>query len=204
MAMRVLDRKLERAFAQLDVDGDGRIERDDILSLGSRLLVGLGEPPTTAKGRRVLDHLDAFWNALVQETRVQETGVREAGLRETGSRATGVRETGSGGPISAAEFHVGMTAAFIDGDRFEQVFRPAARAVAALCDTDGDGSIGPGGFRAMQQAFGTSAEDADEAFARLDRDGSQTLTVDELVEAAREFYTGDDPEAAGNWLFGPL
>ncbi|MGI8329138.1 EF-hand domain-containing protein [Actinomadura scrupuli] len=179
MAMRVLDRKLERAFAQLDVDGDGRIERDDVLCLGSRLLVGLGEPPTTTKGRRVLDHLDAFWNALVQET-------------------------GSGGKISAAEFHAGMTAAFIDGDRFEQVFRPAAQAVAALCDTDGDGSIGPGGFRAMQQAFGTSAEDADAAFERLDRDGSQTLTVDELVEAAREFYTGDDPEAAGNWLFGPL
>jgi hypothetical protein len=59
--------------------------------------------------------------------------------------------------------------------------------------------------RALAQlAFGTTAEDADAAFARLDLDGSQTLTVAELVEAAREFYIGDDSEATGNRLFGPL
>lgn len=181
MATQVLDRKLERAFAQLDVNGDGRIERDDVLGLGSRLLVGLGEPPTTAKGRQVIDHLDTFWNTLLQET-----------------------DSNSDGQISPAEFQAAMTAAFVDGDRFEQAFKPAAQAIAALCDTNGDGAIGPGGFRAMQLAFGTSDADADTAFARLDRDGSQSLTVQELVEAAREFYTGDDPDAVGNWLFGPL
>ncbi len=97
-----------------------------------------------------------------------------------------------------------MTAAFVEGDRYDAVFRPAVVAVAELCDGDRDGQIGPGEFRTLLAAFGTAYDDVDQAFDRLDRTGRGVLTVEELVLAAGEFYVSDDPAAVGNWLYGPL
>ncbi|MFI6326450.1 EF-hand domain-containing protein [Nonomuraea sp. NPDC050556] len=177
MVTDLRNRKLDRAFGHMDLDADGTVGREDLLGLGARILVGFGESPTTTTGRKLIDSFDAIWDTL-------------AGDRD--------------GRITAEEFHGRMTAAFIEGDSFEPVFAPAAQAVAELCDTDGDGQIGPAEFRIMLSAFCTAYDDVDAAFDRLDRDVDGRLSVAELVEATRQYYTGDDPHAAGNWLYGPL
>ncbi|WP_084962301.1 EF-hand domain-containing protein [Thermoactinospora rubra] len=181
MAIDLREHKLDRAFGHLDVGGGGEIDREDLLGLGARLLVGFGESPTSLTGRRLVDGLDGIWAAL---TRALD---RDADAR-----------------LTAADFRAGMTAAFVAGELFQPVFHPAAEAVADLCDHDRDGRVGPREFRVMLSAFGVAYDEVDEAFDRLDRDRDGTLTVSELVAAAREYYTGDDPHAAGNWLFGPL
>lgn len=180
MTTELQDRKLERGFAQLDVDGSGHIEREDIVGLGARLLVAFGESPTSVKGRSIIDRFEALWTALAAQVDVDDDG-----------------------RLSPEEYRQAMTTAFIDGPDFDRVFRPAALAICELCDVDGDGVVGAKEFHAAQNAFGTSPDDAAAAFGRLDTDGSGTLTVDELVDATRDFYTGDEPDAVGNWLFGP-
>lgn len=181
MGIDLRNHKLDRAFDHIDVSGGGEIERADLLGLGARILVGFGESPTSAAGTRLVDSFDRVWAAL-----------SDVLGRDRDSR------------ISREEFRYGMAAAFIDGGQFEPVFHPATQAVAELCDGDGDGLIGLHDFRTMLSAFGTAYDDVDEAFERLDRSGDGTLPVSDLVAAAREFYTGDDPHASGNWLFGPL
>lgn len=183
MVTDLRNRKLDRAFGHMDLDADGIVEREDLLGLGARILVGFGESPTTTTGRKLVDSFDGIWNALCSNHNDQGHRDRR---------------------ISAEEFRESMTAAFIEGDRFETVFAPAAHAVAELCDTDGDGQIGPAEFRIMLSAFCTAYDDVDAAFDRLDRDADGRLSVPELVEATRQYYTGDDPHAAGNWLYGPL
>jgi hypothetical protein len=59
-------------------------------------------------------------------------------------------------------------------------------------------------FRTLLSAYGAAYDDVDAAFDRLDHTGRGVLTVAELVVAARQYYAGTDPNAAGNWLFGPL
>lgn len=71
-----------------------------------------------------------------------------------------------------------------------------------LADTDGDGYVGRDDFATMQHAFGTAREESDFAFDQLDRDGDGRLSLDELIEAVREFYVGEDDNAAGRWFFG--
>lgn len=181
MRTELRQRKLDRAFGHVDVNGEGEIGREDLLGLGARILVGFGESPTSVTGRKLVDSFDAIWSAVTAET---------GGGRD--------------GRLTREQFHAGMTAAFIDGDRFEPVFRPAAQAVAELCDGDRDGRIGPAEFRTMLSAFGTSYDDIDAAFDRLDLDGEGTLAVGDLVAASRQFYADDDPNAPGNWLYGPL
>jgi len=181
MSTTLLNHKLDRAFGHVDVDGDGSIEREDLLGLGARILVGFGEAPTSRAGSRLAQGFEEIWRTLAAETGTDGDGV-----------------------ISSEEFRAGMTSAFVEGDRFDTVFAPAAEALAGLCDTDGDGAVGPDEFGIMMAAFGTPREDARATFERLDGDGDGVLSVDELVEATRQFYTSADPDVAGNWLFGPL
>ncbi|WP_433376694.1 EF-hand domain-containing protein [Streptosporangium sp. CA-115845] len=181
MSTRLLNRKLDRAFEHMDADGSGSIEREDLLGLEARILVGFGESPTSPAGSRLIQGFEGIWRTLAAE------------IDTDGDRA-----------ISPEEFRAGMTSAFVEGDRFDAVFGPAAEAVAWLCDTDGDGAVGPDEFWVMMAAFGTSREDVTAAFERLDGDGDGAVSVGELVEATRQFYTGTDPDVAGNWLFGPL
>ncbi|MFI6477752.1 EF-hand domain-containing protein [Nonomuraea sp. NPDC050663] len=181
MPIDLRDHKLDRAFGHLDVSGTGEIDREDVLGLGARLLVGFGESPTSLIGRRLVDGFDGIWTALARSLE-----------RDNDAR------------LSPEDFRKGMTAAFVEGADYDAVFRPAVEAVAELCDQNRDGTIGMREFRLMLAAFGTAYDDVDEAFDRLDRDHDGTLTVSELVLAVREYYTGDDPHAPGNWLFGPL
>ncbi|MGC5011201.1 EF-hand domain-containing protein [Streptosporangium sp. DT93] len=188
MSTTLLNRKLDRAFAHVDADGSGSIGRDDLLGLGARILVGFGESPTSPAGSRLAGGIEEIWRTLTAQL---------------GARGDAISPGGSGA-ISPEEFRAGMTSAFVEGDRFEAVFEPAAAALAGLCDTDGDGAVGPDGFWVLMDAFGTPREDAAAAFARLDGDGDGAVSVGELVEATRQFYTSADPDVAGNWLFGPL
>ncbi|HLU75620.1 MAG TPA: hypothetical protein VKZ82_25825 [Nonomuraea sp.] len=181
MAIDLLNQKLDRAFDHIDAAGRGVVDREDLLGLGARILIGFGESPTSVTGSALVDGFDRIWAEL--------------------SAALGRDEDVD---VSREDFRLGMIAAFVKGDRYEPVFHPAAVAVANLCDRGADGFAGPQEFRTLLAAFGTGYDAATAAFDRLDTTGRGVLTVDELVRAARDYYTGEDPEAPGNWLFGPL
>ncbi|NUR30347.1 MAG: hypothetical protein HOV83_31595 [Catenulispora sp.] len=181
MATDLQIEKLDRAFDHIDAGHTGEIERDDMLSLGSRVLLGFGEAPTSTKGKNLLDRFDELWTEILAHA-----------------------DGDGSGTISPAEFRTAMITAYIDGQKFDKTFRPAAIALAALCDTDGDGAITLREFESLQAAFGTPDPEASAAFERLDLDSNGSLSVDELVKAAHEYYTSPDPAAPGNHLFGPL
>jgi hypothetical protein len=43
---------------------------------------------------------------------------------------------------------------------------------------------------------------AQTAFPHLDLDGDGLLSRDEFVQLTEEYYTSDDPDAVGGWLYG--
>lgn len=177
----VQTRKIDRSFAQMDVDGNGFVEHADVQALGSRLIVGFGEGPGSVKGRDVLDTFNGIWDALVDSMDADRDG-----------------------RLSPEEYREGMDGSFISGPRYDPVFQPAAEAVMRLCDTDGDGVLSRDEFARFHAAFGTGAADSQAAFDALDRDGSGGLDIGELLVAIRQFYTSADPAAPGNLLHGPL
>ncbi|MBB5868804.1 Ca2+-binding EF-hand superfamily protein [Allocatelliglobosispora scoriae] len=178
----LLSRKHDRAFGHLDRNGTGFIEREDIIDLGERVLSAVGEPTSSERGAELLGAFGEVWTVLVTAC-----------------------DRNADDKLDAREYHIGMTWAFVqDEEGYDRIFHPAVKAVMELADTDGDGSLQAGEFRAMQLAFGTPADEIDEAFAGLDRDGSGSLTVDELLRAARQFYTSPDDRDPGNGLFGRI
>jgi Ca2+-binding EF-hand superfamily protein len=173
--------KIDRSFTYIDVDDSGAITRDDLQGLGARLLAGFGTSPAGTQGRRVADSFDRLWDTLADAADLDRDG-----------------------RITLDEYRFSVVSSFIDGDRFESVFRPAIDAVLVVADTDGDGLVQPQEFLLVHEAFGRSEQDSDYAFAELDLDGDGALGRAELLDAVRDYYTSADPNAIGNLFFGRL
>src|SRR5262245_39892297 len=122
------ERKLQRAFVHLDVDGDGRIEREDVLALAARMLVGFGEATTSGKGKRVVETLEALWDVLLDTL-----------------------DLGPDGRLAADDLATAIGAAFVHGDRRDGALVPAALAMAWLCDTDDDGFVVEADLRTLHE-----------------------------------------------------
>jgi Ca2+-binding EF-hand superfamily protein len=175
-------RKLDRAFSHLDTDRDGVIEWEDWIELATRITGAFGQSPASAQGAEVVSSFEQLWQTLLSH------------LDLDGDRR-----------ISPQEWQSGMAQAFVNSeDSYRANFHPAAVAVFGLADTDNDGHLTLQEFLALQRAFGTGPDDAEKAFQHLDRDGSGTLTVEELVRASEQYYRGADSDAEGNWLWGPI
>ncbi|MGW4808140.1 EF-hand domain-containing protein [Kitasatospora sp. NPDC004272] len=178
----LLDQKFALCFGHLDADGDGSVDREDLLTLGALLLSAFGEPPTSPKGTALMEGMARYWEALA-----------------AAADADGDRR------LTPEEYRAGMTGAFVSSpDGFRTALRPLTRAFVDLIDTDGDGEVDEQEFQVWQQVFRTAPEDRAAAFRHLDTDASGKLSVDELLSALQEFYVSPDPAAPGNWLYGPL
>ncbi|MFE7096796.1 EF-hand domain-containing protein [Streptomyces erythrochromogenes] len=109
------------------------------------------------------------------------------------------------GRVTPEEYKLDMTRLYAQGGpAYDRSFRPMMRAILTIVDTDGDGVISPEEFHRAQEAFDTdpSPAHAEALFRRIDADGDGTLTLDELLGAVRDYYTGTDEDAPGNLLFG--
>jgi hypothetical protein len=158
----------------------GDVEQRGLSEPGLRLLANFGVGSDDPRARKIADGFGGFWSALA------------AALDVDGDKR-----------LSPQENRDGLLAGLGRPDgAFERHFRPGAMAVLELAGTDGDGYVGRGEFATMQQAFGTSTAESDFAFDRLDRDGDGRLSLEEMMEAVREFYVGEDENAIGTWFFG--
>ncbi|WP_411105595.1 EF-hand domain-containing protein [Streptomyces sp. cmx-4-9] len=184
MTNDLLDRKLERSFRRFDADGSGVIDADDIFALGSRLLTALAEPADSPRADAVMSGIANYWQDLFTELDIDRDG-----------------------KVTPEEYKLGMTRLYAQGGpAYDRSFRPMMKALLTVVDTDGDGVVSPEEFHKAQEAFDTSLSpaDAEALFRRIDADGDGTLTLDELLVAVREYYTGTDEDAPGNLLFGEL
>ena len=82
-----------------------------------------------------------------------------------------------------------------------QSLERAARGTFKAINT-GDGPISEADYAEWLAAWGV--DESTGAFDRLDRDDSGVLTEDNVIEAVKEFYLSNDPEAPGNALYGTL
>lgn len=178
----LLDRKIDVCFGHGDQNGDGVLEPADALALAARIIAYLGEPFNSPKAQALLNAFETFWAHVSEQF-----------------------DSDSDGQISPAEWRAGLTRGFAeDIAGYEAGFKPLAQATFDICDRDGNGKVYPKEFAAFHKAFGMSPHQSQIAFDKLDTNGNGYLEVEELLTAWQEYYTSDDPEAGGNWLFGDI
>lgn len=177
----VLSTKLRRMFAFLDTDQDGTLIGGDLTAIADRLAAAV--PTLPEKVQRLRDALTVVWDQHLRNMDFDGDGRIDPAEYERG-----VREAIDAGPSALVAALHDVVAASLD-----------------ICDTDGDGLINLDEYTLLGQAVtGGSPQDMAVAFAKLDLDGNGTLDAEEIRAAVTEFFTSEDPNARGNWLYGPL
>ncbi|MGP4102980.1 EF-hand domain-containing protein [Nonomuraea sp. KM90] len=168
--------KLARRFSQLDFDGDGQLQHDDLATMAARLCDGLVPADRPDLRAEFATAYDELWKALL-----------------------GSADADKDGKVSLEEY---VTAVERDPARFEGSVRRIGMALFDSIDDDGSDVVDPQELFRLGSAFGLSRQETDALFERLDRDGSGEIGSEEWLAAIRDFYYGDDPESAGSLLFG--
>jgi Ca2+-binding EF-hand superfamily protein len=177
MSIQFRQRKFTRVFELYDVNKDGYIDESDYARVGEGLGTAIGNAPGSAGFEKMRSDYLAYWDALRQAA-----------------------DTDRDGRVSRAEF----VAHYETLPAIKETILAVVQGILRLSDRDGDGRISQDEFGADLQAHGVDAPAASEAFGHLDRDGDGFIDTDELVQNVEEFFFGDDEDAPGNWLFGPL
>ncbi|MGI5170913.1 EF-hand domain-containing protein [Spirillospora sp. CA-253888] len=172
--------KFERWFTVLDIDGDEALARHDFEQFGRSYAEALGLSPTSPESQAMVNRSLELWDLL-------ERAAEDGSL--TRGQFLDLLQS-----LSADEASLIV----------DQV-RRIGQAWFDACDTDESGRLDHQKHGQMlQNTLAISDAEADEAFRRLDRAGTGTISKSEFVDAFGEFVTSDDPEAPGNWFFGPF
>jgi Ca2+-binding EF-hand superfamily protein len=169
MTTAITTDRLRQRFAKWDVDGSGTLERTDFEREAERVSGAFGAQP---KSREAAALREALCNLF-------DYHAREAGVPPNGS-------------LSEDQFiQVNERLMFSEGEaNFNRVLRPVMQAIVGLCDRSGDGMIDQEEFVAYLQGIGVDEPTAHDAFRQIDTDGTNKLTVDELLAAVRDFHYG--------------
>ena len=155
----------ERRFAIVDTDGNGVWQREDCEQLGRKLCETFGYAADSALGRAVADGQRALFDAMLAHM-----------------DADGNQE------ISREEFAVGLSRAIEDRPGFDSAVRAAAITLIQVADRDGNGVLDPGEYRQLAAVYGTSADEAERAFSRLDLNRNGFVDTAELSLGIGQFF----------------
>ncbi|MFI5531953.1 EF-hand domain-containing protein [Kitasatospora sp. NPDC051853] len=178
----VLDQKLDRSFDMLDTDQDGHIREEDLISLASRLSSAFDSHSISVVAR-----LEGAFAALWDIDLIP-------------------MDTAHKGSIDREEWRAGVRKAVAtDRAGFLGRMNTMLRAWLELCDTDDDGWLSREQFITMYgRTLGLRQEKLEVAFTMLDTDGDGAISLNQVCHAVEEYYTSEEPDTPGNWLFGPL
>ena len=164
-----------------DVDDDGRIGPRDFARILENLRYLHGLDDGSEDHRRLEESYRRRWEGIRRSADVDDDG-----------------------EVSLGEWLAYWDTVLADDERYEAEVARLTEDFLALFDTDEDGSIEADEFCNFYGAFGMSAAQARQIFMDLDDDGDGAIDRGELVAMSHQFYRSDDPNAAGNRLFGPL
>jgi tellurite resistance protein TerC len=168
---------LERRFAVVDTDGNGIWQRDDYQLLTRRLCDTFGYRADSAAGRALATAQRALFDSMLSYM-----------------DANGDQE------ISQDEFVTAVGRDIADRPGFDAAVGAAARTLIEVADADGNGVLDPGEYTRLAAVYGARADEAGQAFGRLDQDRNGVLDAAELTVAISRFFASRDP--GGNVAFG--
>jgi tellurite resistance protein TerC len=156
---------LERRFAVIDTDGNGRWLRDDCEALAGRLCAVFGHDAGSAPARAVATGQIGLFDVL---------------LRHMGG--DGYQE------ISREQFVTGLGQHIADRPAFDIAVHTAALTLVQVADRDHNGVLDSAEYADLAGVYGAPPEEAAVAFDRLDLDHNGVLDTAELTVAISQFF----------------
>ena len=179
MLSDVLRDRLITVLTFWDADGDGAIEESDYAVAAARMAGRGGFGPGSPEYEQLHSELiRGGWHLLRQF------------------------DSDGDGRVTIEEALQGFDGLYEDQQRFREVIVEPAFSSFDLIDVDHDGAITAEEHCSFLVAVGIDEATAKTAFVHLDLDGDGLLSREEFVQLTEEYYTSDDPDAVGGWLYG--
>ncbi|CRK62231.1 calcium binding protein [Alloactinosynnema sp. L-07] len=173
MASTFQRRKITNVFRAMDLDNDGYLTESDFAALTTRWTTILGASPGSADHTRVQAIMMGWWTTLHAAS--------------DGDDRVTVEEV-----LAVVDHLSTMT----------EAVTATAHTLFDATDHNGDNAITAAEYRTLVEGWNGSQADVDEVFPLLDLDGDGTISRDEFTEHWIEFWSGDNPDAPGTWVFG--
>jgi Ca2+-binding EF-hand superfamily protein len=175
MASELQRRKTAVVFNAMDVDSDGFLVRADFAALTARWTENRGLAEGAAAADRLSAIMMGWWEAL-----------HEASDTNRDDKVT-------------------LDEVLIVVDQLASDTAPVVATADAMfeaVDENGDGRISSAEYRQLIETWNGTPTDTDEVFGLLDLNGDGYVSKAEFIELWTEFWAGDNPDAAGTWVFG--
>ena len=156
---------LERRFAVIDTDGNGRWQRDDCALLTQRLCDVFGHMADSGPGRAVATGQLGLFDVLLRHM-----------------------DTDDNQEISREEFVAGLGHVIADRPAFDTAVHTAALTLVQVADRDRNGVLDSGEYADLAAVYGADLDEAAAAFDRLDLDRNGVLDTAELTVAISQFF----------------
>ncbi len=167
-------------FNVLDYNDDGVLEKQDFVGVADRLAEMRGYEDGSSKHTAIRQEILRMW---------------------TNARALSGKE---GKTQITLEDWLAHEQEVLDSNvLIHSYVQGIARVIFDILDADNDGVISEEEYLKFFQSFRGDEDDGKLAFQKLDPDEKGHLTRKQFLEAVTEFHLSDDPDARGNWLFGP-
>ena len=164
----------------LDQDRNGILEEKDFVDIGESLCILWRFEPSTEEYDRVMNQCRASWKMFENYFSKQE---------------------GAADVNQFLKFSEKMLTE--ESDEMYQKF--VVRVVSDVFDSfdlNEDGVISINEYVEMFMCYNIPVKYSAKAFLKLDRNGDNQVSKEELLQAVDEFFKSDDESSPGNWLFG--
>jgi len=173
--------KLEKFFYILDYDRNGIIEKDDFIGIAENLCILWGIREGDRAYNLIIKKFEDGWgrfNAFVNLENEKKANWEHW--------------------LHFAENQI------VNGEEeiFNAYVENYAGGIFDNFDTDRDGYINIDEFIDLFVAYRIEVRYAAKAFRKLDLNKDNLISRRELIQAVKEYFRSDDPEAPGNSLFG--
>lgn len=178
MLTDVQKRKISHLFSVMDSDGNGHLEWADYERIAGNMAATRGWEPGSEKYEELMGRYRQGWEQSAPF--LQNDGMNLEQFQ------------------AMSDHLMGMPGAY------DLVVRSAAETIFDTFDVDEDGRVSIDEWKLFFRAYGIDEAHADTCFPKYDVNGDGYVSRQELVDIVAQFYMSSDPDAPGNWLFGPF
>jgi Ca2+-binding EF-hand superfamily protein len=174
-------RKLTRAFHLFDLDQSGMMDRQDCELVVQATTQVMGYAPGSPEYITYHAEYMAGWDALLV-----------------------LADSDGDQRLTATEFCTAFGKLMAQPEQFNAVVLGFVKTAITLWDSNQDGKVSEQEYKNYLLTIQVTEAEAADAFRRLDLDRDGYLSREEIFQNMKEYYFTDDPNAPGNWFFGPF
>ncbi len=173
-------RKLTRAFHLFDLNQNNFMDRQDCDLVIGATTQAMGYTPGSPEYTTYANDYMAGWDAILA-----------------------VGDSDGDQKLTPTEFCIAYDKLMAQPEQFDAVILGFVRTAIAMWDSNKDGQVSEAEYKNYLRSVQVPEAEAVDAFRRLDLNSDGYLSREELFQNLKEYYFTDDPNAPGNWFFGP-